>query len=139
MCAIVKGSSLRSVRTGILIFMSFFAAAASAEENWISNDGLYRLSFSSELQPIVINRIHRWTLHLASSDGEPVTGADILVVGGMPEHNHGLPTEPRVTNDLGDGSYLLEGMRFHMSGYWEISVSIDADRGSDTVVIKLNL
>ena len=34
----------------------------------------------------------------------------------MPEHNHGFPTAPRVTENLGEGDYLLEGMRFNMGG-----------------------
>jgi hypothetical protein len=57
----------------------------------------------------------------------------------MPEHDHGLPTKPRITEELGGGDYRLEGMRFHMSGYWEVVVSIVTDAGSFEVTIALQL
>ncbi len=57
----------------------------------------------------------------------------------MPAHDHGMPTRPRVTADLGEGRYRLDGMRFHMNGDWEIVLEILADGRRDTVVIKLVL
>jgi hypothetical protein len=57
----------------------------------------------------------------------------------MPVHNHGLPTQPRVTTELGDGDYRLEGMRFHMQGPWEITLTITVGGSTDTVVIALTL
>lgn len=111
----------------------------NAEEAVQSREGLYRLAFTAELQPVVINRLHRWTLQLTDQEGQPVADATLVVSGGMPEHNHGLPTHPRVTAYLGDGRYRLEGVRFHMQGSWEITVSIDAHAGKDTALIKLEL
>jgi hypothetical protein len=35
--------------------------------------------------------------------------------------------------------YLLEGMRFHMNGRWEVSIEIDANGKRDTAVITLDL
>jgi hypothetical protein len=61
------------------------------------------------------------------------------VDGGMPLHNHGMPTRPRITEELGEGDYRLEGMRFHMRGAWEVSIEIAADGKTDTVIIKLSL
>ena len=89
--------------------------------------------------PVEINRMHSWVLHLESASGEPVTGAEIEVDGGMPAHDHGLPTRPRVTREIGDGDYQLDGVRFHMGGYWEMLVTITTDAGTETVVIPLQL
>jgi len=86
-----------------------------------------------------INRMHSWILHIEDAAGITIEGALIEVVGGMPEHDHGLPTLPRVTEELGDGDYKLEGMRFHMSGYWEIVVTITTDEGTSKVTIPLQL
>ena len=36
----------------------------------------------------------------------------------MPEHGHGFPTVPEVTEYLGDGKYLVEGLKFSMPGWW---------------------
>lgn len=129
------------IRPAALVLGLLFASpAVNADPDvWTSRDGLYRLSFASELEPVPINRMHRWTLILETADGQPVDGAEFEVIGGMPMHDHGLPTEPQVTRELGDGRYALEGVRFHMNGYWEITVSIDAAPGRDTVVIKLDL
>jgi len=86
-----------------------------------------------------INRMYSWILHVESASGEKILGAKIEVDGGMPEHDHGLPTKPRVTEELGEGDYKLQGLRFHMSGYWEIVVRITTDNGTSTVTIPLQL
>lgn len=109
------------------------------EDSWLTRSGYYRVSFQSELQPIVINRIHTWLFHVETPDGAPVDDAEISVTGGMPLHNHGLPTAPQMTADLGNGNYRVEGMRFHMAGDWELLVTIDAAGRRDTVIIPLTL
>ena len=124
--------------TVVLIFCAH-AIAADAGDDWVSGDGLFVVSFETELDPIGINRIHNWVLSIRTANDEPVQSAELTVVGGMPLHNHGLPTRPRVTENLGDGRYRLEGMRFHMNGQWEVSVTITADGNSDTVIIVLDL
>jgi len=114
-------------------------AMAQEDETWTSDDGHFTVSFKSELQPLTINKIHRWTLHVADIDGKAISNAQLVIEGGMPEHNHGLPTSPAVTASLGDGDYQVEGMRFHMRGYWEIRVSIDTGTTRDSVTIDLTL
>ena len=86
-----------------------------------------------------INTMHSWMLHVETADGAIVEGAIIEVEGGMPEHDHGLPTQPRVTEDLGDGNYRLDGVRFHMRGYWEIVLTITTDDGVSKVTLPLEL
>jgi hypothetical protein len=93
---------------------------------------------TSSLEPIEINQMHSWTLHITADD-EPVADAALTVEGGMPAHDHGLPTRPRITEELGEGDYRLGGMRFHMQGDWEISIEIKAGGKTDTVVVMLTL
>ena len=69
----------------------------------------------------------------------PVTKAEISIDGGMPDHDHGLPTDPQVTGNLGDGRYRVEGLRFHMQGQWELKITIRADNMEDVVTISLEL
>ena len=45
----------------------------------------------------------------------------------MPEHDHGLPTQPQVTEEVEPGSYLIEGIRFHMPGKWQMQFSIQVN------------
>jgi len=115
------------------------AAASGAEDSWLTRSGYYRVSYRSKLQPIAINRIHSWVFHVETPAGTPVTGAMISVSGGMPKHNHGLPTAPRMTAELGNGDYLVAGIRFHMHGYWELLVEIDVNGRRDAVIIPLTL
>ena len=97
------------------------------------------VTYSTPDGPVEINRMHSWVLHVATAAGEPLTGARIEVDGGMPAHDHGLPTRPRVTREIGNGDYQLDGVRFHMGGYWEIVVSVTTDNGTETIVIPLTL
>ena len=101
--------------------------------------GEFVVTYTTPDGPPEINRMHSWILYVESDSGEPIEGADIEVDGGMPAHDHGLPTQPRVTADLGGGYYRLDGVRFHMSGYWEMFVTIRSDESEDTVVIPLTL
>lgn len=57
----------------------------------------------------------------------------------MPRHLHGLPTAPAVTQALGDGRFLIEGMKFNMPGWWEIELHIDGPAGADTATFNLVL
>lgn len=116
----------------IVPVLLLLALPVGASESW-------SVEYESSLQPIPINTIHSWVLTIRDADGAPVTGAAIEVEGGMPEHDHGLPTRPRVTEEIGDGRYRLDGLRFHMAGEWEIVVTIKADGKTRTVVIPLQL
>jgi hypothetical protein len=111
---------------------------AETPTEWQSARGVYTLAVASSLEPIEINKMHSWTLHI-TTDGEPIANAALTVVGGMPAHDHGLPTLPRITEELGEGNYRLGGMRFHMQGDWEISIEIKAGGRTDTVVVMLTL
>src|SRR4051812_29422708 len=73
------------------------------------------------------------------AEGRAIDEAQISVDGGMPQHGHGLPTRPRVTRNLGDGIYEIEGVRFNMGGWWEFKLTIAGSLGSDTVTFNLAL
>ena len=120
--------------------MILASLCAEAEESvWPSERGTFRLSYRTAIKPLVINQIHSWTLHIEDADGYPVDGASIEVTGGMPAHDHGLPTRPQVTRNLGGGEYLLEGMRFHMGGAWEVLITISDGDQADTVRVSFRL
>lgn len=46
-------------------------------------------------------------------------GPSLNVDAAMPEHRHGMNTQPRVTQ-AGPGKYEVKGMLLHMSGRWEL-------------------
>jgi hypothetical protein len=78
-------------------------------------------------------------LTLKTPEGKPIEDARVAIDGGMPDHNHGLPTSPTVTGHLGDGRYRIEGVKFTMSGWWELRFKIVAAAGTDDVTFNLVL
>ena len=105
----------------------------------VTEQGSYRVSIRPGLDPIKVNQLHTWTLHVETADGRPVDGAEVKVDGDMPEHGHGLPTQPRVTRNLGNGDYLVEGMKFQMGGWWVMDFTITANGQTDAVHFNMML
>jgi hypothetical protein len=104
-----------------------------------SSKKLFTVSYAGDPSPLPMNRIHSWKVKIAQPSGEPVTGAMIMVSGDMPEHGHGLPTEPEVTAEVEPGVYLVEGMKFSMPGWWEVKLHIKAGAREDSVTFNLQL
>ena len=104
-----------------------------------TDNGLYVTTLASDVSPIPVGEIHTWTVNITSPDGTPAEGVNVAIDGGMPQHGHGLPTKPEVTTELGEGSYLIEGMKFNMDGWWTLTVTIDGASGSDTATFNLVL
>jgi hypothetical protein len=104
-----------------------------------SENGLYRVSYTASTGMVPINQLHQWTLHVEDTKGAPVEDAIISVDGDMPAHGHGLPTSPRVTQYLGNGDYLVEGVKFQMGGEWVMDIRITANDQTDTVHFNMLL
>ena len=105
----------------------------------VSEGRLYRATVHPQGDTIPQGRLHRWTLHLETTNGAPVDSAKIAVDGGMPQHGHGLPTKPRVTRVLGNGDHLVEGMKFNMGGWWVVKFRVNGEAGTDSLVFNLKL
>ncbi len=105
----------------------------------LTDNGVFRVSWSSDPASPPLNQIHTWTIHVETADGQAIDNAEITVDGGMPDMNHGLPTSPQVTENLGNGDYLVEGMKFQMLGWWEAKFNINANGQSDNVTFNLIL
>lgn len=120
------------------LLLSAAPVASMAQEWTVDADGqIYRLHIAGA-EP-VINKIDTWTLTLTDPAGSPVEKAVITVDGGMPAHGHGLPTKPAVTEDLGEGRYRLEGVKFNMDGRWVVKFEIDASNGTEEIQVALDL
>ena len=49
-----------------------------------------------------------------------------------------FPISPdRVTRELGPGLYALEGMKFSMTGWWDMRLAIRAGDATDTAVFNV--
>jgi hypothetical protein len=105
----------------------------------LSDAGLYRVTYIANTGVVPINQLHTWTVHVETPNGHPIDGALITVDGDMPQHGHGLPTRPAVTESLGNGDYLVEGMKFQMGGWWVMEFDITAAGQADHVSFNLQL
>lgn len=103
-----------------------------------SAGGAYR-AIIEPAESIRVGKLHGWTLRIEDMSGQAVDGVEIAVDGGMPQHGHGLPTAPAVTQALGGGQFLIEGMKFNMPGWWEIDLTIEGPAGPDTITFNLVL
>ena len=101
-----------------------------------SAGGMYHVTLVPPAQAPAINQMHSWNVKLENQAGTPVPGARFAVDGGMPQHGHGLPTQPRVTREVATGTYQLDGMKFNMTGWWELTLNIESPQGSDKVTFN---
>ena len=97
----------------------------------------FTVSISPENPDFQRNTLHTWIALITAPDGTPVTDASISIDGGMPQHGHGLPTNPQMTENLGEGRYRIEGVRFNMRGWWEFKLAITTPEASDTITFNM--
>lgn len=102
-----------------------------------SENGHFEIVLSPESGYAVIGQFQRWHLRLVDKSDQPVFPARFAIGGGMLGHGHGLPTQPRVTSYLGDGRYLIEGMKFNMAGDWTIYLAIERDDVRDQAKVDI--
>ncbi len=112
---------------------------ADTSRTRVSKAGTYTVSYEPAVSPVPKRQLHVWTVDVRTHDGQPVDDARLTIGGGMPDHGHGLPTQPVVRQSLGNGRYVVEGMKFNMGGYWVVDVGITAPEGRDDVRFELNL
>lgn len=125
---------------GFMIYrMNYVPADLDLATTRLSAQGAYQATILPDAQPIPVNKMHTWVLHVETAEGQPIDAAEITVDGDMPQHGHGLPTRPLVTENLGGGDYRVEGMKFQMGGWWVMDFYITADGVSDKVSFNLLL
>jgi len=142
---LLAGLGLAALLAGILAVVYLTApqkarlAGADTSPPKTTANGLFVASFRPERGVIRQGELQSWLLTLKTVAGAPVEGAAITVSGGMPQHNHGLPTSPQATDYLGNGRYRIDGVKFTMSGWWQLRFAISAAAGSDTIVFNVVL
>ena len=100
--------------------------------------GLYTATLLP-IEPLRPRKLRAVQVAITDANGAPIEHAHITVDGGMPQHGHGLPTQPRVTKHVGNGVYEIDGVRFNMGGWWELKLSVTSDSGTDLVTFNLKL
>jgi hypothetical protein len=88
-----------------------------------SNGGTYVVAFVAEPDPIPVNeplQLRVWVLEASGQQAQLAPDRVTLAVdAAMPEHQHGMNTEPVVKTDQ-DRAFLVSGMLLHMPGRWQL-------------------
>lgn len=105
----------------------------------MSEDKKYKVTLYSNQFPLTTGKIHNWTVQVLTPDNKPVENVKIYVHGGMPVHRHGFPTKPRVTKYLGEGRYLVNGVKFSMHGNWEMRFNIKETTKRDRAIFHIKV
>ena len=120
-----------------------FASPVSASEalmwSQASEKKLFNVVIGPEKGHVPISTFHDWFITIETHDGKPVTNAQIAITGGMPEHMHGMPSQPEVTRNLGNGRYLIEGMKFNMIGRWVLVFGVNTPTAKDNTTFNIEL
>ncbi len=127
-------------------------ALAAVSDGGNFNAQLYMTSeaTSPDNQPQLLEPVHKeqrlalgqyldWVLLLEDTQGQPLYPAAVVIGGGMPAHGHGLPSQPQIINYLGDGKYLIEGLKFNMAGEWVLQLQVRSENYLDSVEFKLHV
>ena len=141
----MNGSICFNPLRGMFLLIFFVATATHANKSADSKNAfaLSATSTNKQFQLALktedgytpqINKFHNWIMTLTDHRGTPVFPAYFSLSGGMPSHGHGLPTQPIVTRHLGEGTYLIEGVKFNMYGDWQLKFHITANNTEDRVI-----
>lgn len=104
----------------------------------VSDKKSFKLSYTPTPDPIPLNSFFRLKLLLQDPQTRVLTGAKLSVSATMPEHNHGMNVKPKV-KALGQGLYEVQGLLFHMAGYWEIVVDIELGGKHEKVIFGVTV
>ena len=107
-------------------------AAAGPRQNTLGpaqESGVYagqkgRCSFALELSPAAIELNRLFSIACTVRDvetGQLLDDLDLEIDVTMPQHGHGMPTEPR-TEELRPGRFLTRGCKLNMHGSWIVQV-----------------
>jgi hypothetical protein len=99
----------------------------------------FNVMYESLSGRLPLNKIHSWKLTVKSDKGNTVNVAKITVVGDMPEHGHGMPTNPEISKDAPAGVYRVDGMKFSMPGWWVITFNIKVGEMQDSVSFNVQI
>ena len=125
----------RGFLSGLLLLALSFGNAEELSQQHTQNsfNHLFKVSIGPAEGTTLINEYHSWILHLEDASGNHIQDASFAISGGMVAHGHGLPSKPIVSEYLGNGDYLIEGVLFNMSGIWTLQFIIQTPTVSDRV------
>jgi hypothetical protein len=125
---------------GLSAWAVIFTAPASMSAQPValhSEAGRFALQAFGLDNPERLNHMHAFDLSIVTTDGRPVGGALISIIGEHRFARNPLPTSPQVSPGDGTGSYHVEGLRFHVPGQWRLVVNIEFEQVRDRATLDI--
>jgi hypothetical protein len=110
-----------------------------------TQSGAYTVALSFEPTPPPVGALFAVQATVTQRDGTPLELGTVALDARMPQHNHGMETDPvdlpGVCEDADTepaacphpgGVYRTEGFKFHMPGAWTVTVDVRGARGPDS-------
>ena len=88
----------------------------------------YLIAFRPEPMKIEVGQPFSLLFNVCAKSGSP--GELLAVDAQMPDHKHGMNYRPTIVPG-GDGRYRVDGLVFHMPGYWELSIDVRTGEESE--------
>ena len=86
------------------------------------------VAFRPEPLRIEVGQPFSLLFNVCAKSGSP--GELVAVDAQMPDHKHGMNYRPTIVPG-GDGRYRVDGLVFHMPGYWELSIDVRTGEESE--------
>lgn len=140
----VLARCLERLKIGYLVAVMVSPAIAMAGDcrngcEAVSREGHFRISVSPAEGEIPLRDHHDWVLDVWDANSNPLELDGLSITGGMPGHGHGLPSQPRVSEYLGEGRYRLTGFMFNMHGDWILRFHLVRQGVQDVADLELTL
>jgi hypothetical protein len=98
-------------------------------------------SFSVTLQPVdgSIARNRHFSLQVSvTSESSTSDKLKVSVDADMPAHRHGMNTKPEIS-EIEAHQFRADGMLFHMSGHWVITVEVTGKTGPEQATFPVSI
>lgn len=120
------------------------AGAEEATQGWSATRWTqgrkYQVTLTMHPDPPPMGELFEVRARLLDRAGEPIEDAKVRLDARMPQHDHGMMTDPvddpGQCDDAGkcihpDGIYTTSGFKFHMGGEWTILLNVEGPLGPD--------
>ena len=107
-----------------VVLLNACAGEAEPQREGPTNNGTYSVYWDTIPNTIPFNETFKITamIHDGEDTSEMFFDKELFVDATMPDHGHGMDTTPAVTME--NGVYTVEGMLFHMAGFWELVFAV---------------
>ena len=114
------------------LILSLMLSLAGCEDDratptrYTGSTASYFVTASAEPAPIPLNEFFALTVQIHDGSDHEVMLEDVnvRVDAEMPGHRHGMNVRPELSRNA-NGSFVVEGMLFHMPGRWDILVYVE--------------